>query len=646
MSYLKFDKGQLVNLEYSLHKEILRTNKAGSYICTTINDCNTRKYHGLLVSPIDEMNGEKHVLLSSLDVSVIQHGAEFNLGIRKYKNENYEPKGHKYIRNLTFTKIPKTTYRVGGVVLSKERILVEKEQQVLIKYTLEEANSPTILRFKPFLAFRHIHKLSKANMNVNTKFEFIRNGIKMKLYEGYPYLHMQLSKEGEFIPVPDWYYDVEYMKEKARGYEYLEDLYVPGYFEVPIEKGESIIFAAGTEDTNPRIIKQRFTREFNKRPEKDDFLGFLQNSAGQFFSLNGKETDVIAGYPWYGSISRQTFIALPGLCKSIGSFDLFEKVVDTYLKYVNQGLFPNNIDSTPFAYDGIDTSLWFIWSVQEYDKETGVRGLWKKYGRAFKSILSAFKYGIGESVKMHDNGLIWSFNKERALTWMDSYYNGIPAVNRNGYVVEINALWYNAINFSLDLARREKDTSFVNTWEMVPQQIRDSFKDVFWDEEKGYLADNVREDRKDWSVRPSMIIAAALDYSPVTKEIQKAVLSVAKKQLLTPRGLRTLSPEDSDYKGVIEGGPQERELATHLGAVMPWLIMFFVEGYLKIHKRGGLPFVKKVMDGFEEELAQHSIGTISETYNGNPPHSAKGAISQAWNVAGVVKAYKMVQDFE
>ena len=484
MSYLNFDKGQLVNLEYSLHKEILRTNKAGSYICTAINDCNTRKYHGLLVSPIDEMNGEKHVLLSSLDVSVIQHGAEFNLGIRKYKNENYEPKGHKYIRNLTFTKIPKTTYRVGGVVLSKERILVEKEQQVLIKYTLEEANSPTILRFKPFLAFRHIHKLSKANMNVNTKFENIRNGIKMKLYEGYPYLHMQLSKEGEFVPVPDWYYDVEYMKEKARGYEYLEDLYVPGYFEVPIEKGESIIFAAGTEDTNPKIFKQRFTREFNKRTGKDNFLGFLQNSAGQFFSFNSKETDIIAGFPWYGSISRQTFIALPGLCKSTDNFEVFEKIIDTYLKYLNQGLLPNSIDSTPFAYDGVDTSLWFFWSLQEYYKETGTRGLWKKYGRVIKSILSAFKYGIGESVKMHENGLIWSYNKERALTWMDSYYNGNPVLNRNGYVVEINALWYNAINFSLELARREQDTSFVNAWETVPQQIRDSFKDVFWGRRK------------------------------------------------------------------------------------------------------------------------------------------------------------------
>lgn len=646
MSYLNFDKGQLINLEYSLNKEILRSNRAGSYICTTINGCNTRKYHGLLVSPIDEFNGEKHVLLSSLDETVIQKGAEFNLGIHRFKGEQYEPKGHKYIRNLTFNKIPKITYRVGGVVLSKERILVEKEPQVLIKYTLVEANYPTILRFKPFLAFRHIHKLSKANLFVNSKFENVNNGIKMKLYDGYPFLHMQLNKPCEFIPVPDWYYDIEYIKEKNRGYEYLEDLYTPGYFEVPIERGESIIFAAGTIEANPVSMKQRFTRELNKRSGKDNFLGFLENASGQFFSYKKGEIDIISGFPWYGSNTRQTFVALPGLCKSINDYSVFEKVIKTYLVHLRQGLFPKNIDVAPFSYDAVDTPLWLFWALHEYHKETGAKGLWRKYGKALKSILNGYKYGLGENIKMHDNGLIWSSEEKIALTWMDSYNNGVPVVKRNGYAVEVNALWYNAINFSLELARRERDTGFVSTWEMIPEKIRNSFVEQFWEEGKGYLADCVDGGIKDWTVRPNMVIAASLDYSPISKEIQKAVLSVVKKQLLTKRGLRTLSPEDPDYKGVIEGNPQERELATHQGAVMPWLIQFFVEGYLKIHKRGGLPFVKKVMEGFEEELAEHCIGTISETYNGNPPHAAKGAISQAWNVAGVVKAYRMVKEFE
>jgi predicted glycogen debranching enzyme len=209
MHYLSFDQGQLINLEYSLYKEILRTNKAGSYLCTTLNGCNTRKYHGLLVSPIENFGGEKHVLLSALDETVIQNEAEFNLGIRRYQGGTYEPKGHKYIQHLDFGDVPKITYRVGGVILTKERLLVEKEEQVLIRYTLEEAKSPTTLRLKPFLAFRNIHALSKANMFVNTKFMQAENGIAMSLYEGYPNLVMQLSKNADFVPVPDWYYNIE-----------------------------------------------------------------------------------------------------------------------------------------------------------------------------------------------------------------------------------------------------------------------------------------------------------------------------------------------------------------------------------------------------------------------------------------------------
>lgn len=224
MSYLKFDKEQLINLEYSLNKEILRSNRAGAYISTTINGCNTRKYHGLLICPIAKFGGEKHVLLSSLDETIVENGSDFNLGIHRYQGGTYEPKGHKYICNFEFRKIPKITYRVGNVVLTKEQLLVENEQQVLLKYTLHEAASAIKIRFKPFLAFRQIHQLSKANMYVNRKFSKVENGIGIKLYDKYPNLFMQFSKKADFVPVPDWYYNIEYIKELHRGYDYLEEI--------------------------------------------------------------------------------------------------------------------------------------------------------------------------------------------------------------------------------------------------------------------------------------------------------------------------------------------------------------------------------------------------------------------------------------
>ncbi|MBK6283122.1 MAG: glycogen debranching enzyme N-terminal domain-containing protein [Draconibacterium sp.] len=217
MSYLKFEKEQLINLEYSLNKEVLRSNRAGTYTSTTISGCNTRKYHGLLVCPIENFGGEKHVLLSTLDETILENGSEFNLGIHRFQGGTYEPKGHKYIRNVEFNRIPKITYRVGNVVLTKEQVLVEDEQQILIKYTLEDATMPVKLRLKPFLAFRQIHNLSKANMFVNRKFGKAQNGISLKLYEKYPDLFMQFNKKAEFIPVPDWYYNIEYLKELNRG---------------------------------------------------------------------------------------------------------------------------------------------------------------------------------------------------------------------------------------------------------------------------------------------------------------------------------------------------------------------------------------------------------------------------------------------
>ncbi len=647
MSYLKFDKSSLVNLEYSLAREILRSNRAGSYISTTIAGCNTRKYHGLLICPVPELDGGKHVLLSSLDETVIQYGAEFNLGIHRYGGDHYEPKGHKYIQDYDAETVPKTTWRVGGVILTKERLLVENEQQSLVRYTLVDAHSPTVLRFRPFLAFRNVHSLSKANMYANTKYIPVDSGIKMKLYEGYPYLHMQFSKEVEFVPVPTWYNDIEYLKEKERGYESTEDLFVPGYFEVPIKKGESIVFSASTSEVKPASLKAKFTKEIGKRIPRDSFMNCLSNSAQQFILRKGNETDIISGFPWYNGNTRQTFIALPGLTLSLDDRETFEAVVDTQLARLKNGLFPKHSGTGDSGFDSIDAPLWFFWAIQQLAAEVKEsKYIWKKYGPAMKQILSAYKVGTDYQIKMHENGLVSGENDTIALTWMDSYVDGQPVVKRKGFCVEVNALWYNAICFALELAHAGGDKGFIKEWAKWPAVIASSFIQEFWCEQKESLADWVSDSEKDCTVRPSVVIAAAMKYTPLDREKQKLILGVVKKQLLTPRGLRSLTPESPFYEGACDGNVAHREKALHQGTVWPWLIQFFVEGYLKIHKRSGLPFLKRTIEGFEEDMSEHCIGTIAEMYNGNPPHSAKGAISQAWSVGAVIRAYKMVISFE
>jgi len=647
MGYLKFDKEQLINLEYSLNKEILRTNRAGAYTSTTINGCNTRKYHGLLVCPISNFGGEKHVLLSTLDETILENGSEFNLGIHRYQGGSYEPKGHKYIRDIEFSKIPKIAYRVGNVVLTKERLLVENEQQVLIKYTLQESTLPVKLRFKPFLAFRQIHQLSKANMFANRKFGKAANGISVKLYDKYPNLFMQFSRKPEFIPVPDWYYNIEYLKELHRGYEYLEDLFVPGYFELSIKNGESIIFSAGTAEANPRTLKKLFTDEEGNRVERSTFLSSLDNAAHQFVMHKNNDTDIIAGYPWYDSITRQTFISLPGLCLSLNDSKNCTDVLKTYLKHLKNGFFPDHINAKTPSYNSADASLWFIWTLGKYYKKIKhPKEIWEQYGSAFQEILNAYKKSSLKYVGSTREGLIYAQKENTPLTWMDSTVDGRPIVQRDGLAVEINALWYNAICLAVELAGLAGDNGFVEKWKGNIKKVGDAFLETFWNEGHNHLADVVKDGKPDWSVRPNMVIAVAMDYSPLSTEQQKLVLSVVKRKLLTKRGLRTLSPDHIRYKGTVEGGPNERELAIHQGAVWPWLIQFFVEGYLKIHKKGGLPYVKQIMEDFEDDLTEHCIGTMSEMYNGNPPHKAKGAISQAWSVAGVVYATHMIQNYK
>jgi predicted glycogen debranching enzyme len=645
MSYLKFEKEELINLEYSLSRELIRSNRAGSYASTTIIGCNTRKYHGLLVCPLEEMDGEHHVLLSTLDATVIQHNKEFNLGIHKYEGDRYVPRGHKYVREFNTTKVSHLVYRVGGVILSREVILVSKEEQVLVRYTLLDAHSDTLLRLQPFLAFRNFHALSKSNLYANTRYTEVKNGIMSRLYDGYPGLYMQLSKPAEFIPVPDWYYNIEYMEEQKRGYEFKEDLYVPGYFEMPIKKGESIVFSASTSENNPGGLKRKFTSELNQRISKDSLMDCLLNAAQQFIVRKKDSTEIKAGFPWYGTWGRDTFMALPGLCLSTGDLPTALEVIDSMVARMKQGLFPNSAIKGKPAFNSSDAALWFIRALQLYAAYDPEFDIWKKYGSAIKAVLETYRQGASGMIRMLDNGLIHAEDGENPLTWMDAVVDGRMVTPRPGLVVEVNALWYNAVCQALEWAEK-KDKTFYKSWSRLPELIRNSFVDQFWDQNKGYLADYVNGEFKDFSVRPSQVIAISVDHSPLDSEMKKSILDVVQSELLTPRGLRSLSPKNEAYKGVCEGNQETRRWAYHQGTVWPWFLEHYAKGILEVHKKTGLSQVRKILDGFEDEMSVRGIGSISEIYDGNPPHYGRGAISQATGVAALLRINEMIEGFK
>lgn len=646
MSYIDFNKVQLVNLKYSLYQELLRTNRAGSYASTTIITTNTRKYHGLLVAPQPNIDDDNHVLLSEIDETIIANNFEFHVGMRMYPGNVYEPKGHKYLREFVSDPNPKLIYRMGGIIFIKEYIFSANDDRIFIKYTLEKASEDVTFRLKPFLAFRNVHSLSKANDNVNKGYEDVKNGVSWQLYDGYSKVYMQFSKKPSYTHEPVWYYGIEYMMERRRGYESTEDLMVPGYFDVKLKEGESVIISASLGEKNPAQIKRQYAAEIKKRTPRNNFENCLLNAAEEFIIRSNGKAEVVAGYPWFGRWGRDTFIALPGLTLTRNDVKSFLEVTNTMITELKDGLFPNVGSGEKAAYNSVDTSLWFMWALQKLHDHSPKIDIWKEYGSHLKKILNSFKKGTLHNIKMHDNGLLWAGEKGKALTWMDAIIDGNPVTPREGYAVDINALWYNAVSFCIELASAANDKTFVKNWYSSPQLIKDSFTDMFWNSEKGYLADYVNGDFKDWSVRPNMIFAVSLPHSPLNDEQSFRVLNVVKGELLTKRGLRTLSPKNTAYKGRYYGDLKARDQAYHQGTAWPWLLGAYADAYLKLFGSNGKEALLELFYGFEAEMTEDGIGTISEVYDGNPPHLAGGAISQAWSVAELLRIKYMIDNTE
>ena len=644
MSYLRFDKTLMTNLADSLPKEVLRSNRSGAYSCTTIVDCNTRKYHGLLVVPVPELDDENHVLLSSLDATVIQHGAQFNLGLHKYRGDNFSPRGHKYIREFDSLQVPTTIYRVGGVILKREQMFQHFENRIIIRYSLLDAHSETTLRLQPFLAFRSVREFTHENDKVNREYKLVQNGIKTCMYKGYPCLYMQINKENQFVFRPDWYRGLEYPKEQERGYASDEDLYVPGYFEFTIKKGESVVFSAGLEEVNTDKLAELADYELNVRTPRDNFYNTLVNSAHQFFVHRENEDYVLAGYPWFKCRARDMFISLPGLTLTNNEVKKFEDVMVTAEKAIREFMAGKPLSVGVTEIEHPDVLLWAIWCIQQYCNFVSMEKCEEKYGHLLWDMMEWLRGGNHPNLQVKENGLIYSEGRDKAITWMNSSANGKPIVPRTGYIVEFNALWYNALRFCTELCKHVKNEHFAAILENAADRCANSFAPMFYNE-YGYLCDYCVDGYRNYDVRPNMVFAVALDYSPLDKKQQKSVLDFCTKELSTPKGLRSLSPKSRGYNPMYVGPQVQRDYAYHQGTAWPWLAGFYMEACLNVYNVRRLSYVDRLLVGYEEELFYHCIGTIPELFDGNPPFHGRGAISFAMNVSGIMRIVKLLDKY-
>ena len=633
MAFLKFNKSELVNLEYSLKREIIAANESGAYCNTSIVTCNTRRYHGLLAVPVQELGGGKYMLLSALDESLILGGKQFNLGIHFY-GDTYEPRGHKYIVDFDAAPVPVVTYKVGGILFSKTIMMVPDNDQVLIKYELLQAPSKVTLALKPFLAFRSVHSLTSQNSEAYTQPDEIDGGVSFRLYNGFPDLNLQTSAGAAFKYQPYWYNGVTYSDEYRRGFDCREDLFVPGMFQMTLKPGESVVFSASVNEINPRGLKRKFTDTLKKMGEIETHHDLLVHNAQLFKQHDGDKARINAGYSWLETgLLRETIVSLPGLTLyANGDCAEFEKILDTLIADEQERLFHRTTQC--------EAPLRLTETIQKYIRFSGKeKQIWKKYGETLKGIIESYAPGRRKEVAMHPNGLLWTQMDGVALSWMNAYVHGHPVTERAGYQVETNAFWYNALCFALDMENKygpKKDNAFIARWTAVRDLVKQNFQPTFWREDWGYLVDYVNGGPQDQAVRPNQLYAVCLEYIPVDDEVVSEVVMTINDELLTKRGLRSLSPRNEAYRGVYEGSQIDRDLAYHQGCAFPALLAPYIEICFEMM---GATFYKRaeyLTEGFFQDISKHGVGAFSELYDGDPPHEPHGAISSAMSTAALL----------
>ncbi|MBF0297990.1 MAG: glycogen debranching enzyme family protein [Oligoflexia bacterium] len=684
-----FGKEEFLNLDTALKREWLETNNLGGYASSTICGVHTRKYHGWFSSQLKNLGG-KYLLLSKVGATLEFNNNEiYELDTNKYPAV-FQPHGHDSIHLFDSDIVPSTYYHIKerALILEQSLMLVYKKNILLVHYKLQNYNKgikeknninkniKAHLKLYPLLAYRGIHALTKSNNDLNVRSYFDDNSInrknkivKISPYHGMPDLFIDSDKKLSYYPSPIWHYNIEYIEEKNRGFDHREDLFRPGIFEIDMNIGDCLLISFSLEkpkeygktslqdiwidEINRRLALRKYLTEKTKvniKPKKLlKSIVDLKISAQQFIveHENGNSS-IVAGYPWFGEWGRDTMISIPGIAIHSADSNNAFKILECYAKYIKNGVIPNYLpekDGHSPAYNSVDASLWFFYAVQEYINHTSdYNGVKTKLKKAMDEIINAYLQNRNPLANLKDNGLIWAGDKNTQLTWMDARVNDLPVTPRYGFAVEINALWYNALSFYQEFDSALAVKQLIN-------KINDSFINVFYNKQYDFLADVVNENGQDLSLRPNQIFAVSLQYSPVqsNKPLVKSIVRAVRDKLLTPYGLRTLSPDDVRFCSRYEGNSEKRDGAYHQGTVWPWMSYHFAQAYLKVadNKKKATNYLYNHFKLLvTASLKEHGINSVAEIFDGNIPYRANGCPFQAWSVAEVIRTYELLSIYK
>lgn len=582
MSYLSFKKSVLTDIQKGEKLEFFENNDIGTYASSSINLVNTRKYHSLLACADEE--GKYMVVVSSLEEKLLRGDEVIEFGTHYYQNDIH-PKGYEHLTEFEINPTPNWTFQYKDIQIKRSLIIPDGSTTALLKYEVIKAKGTITMQLRPFIAYRNYHQLLQSFWGMQFNYDQNDKGTFFYPIDGQRPIHVAIDAQHNYHHTPSWFYNQLYPQELQRGYDFTEDLYVPGFFELTIQAGD--VFEVAISLDQPKK-QYRFDKEVAKKKPINTYEDALERSAAQFVVKNGTKTEICAGYHWFGRWGRDTFIALPGLTFMRGYNEIFEKVCKSMIKDLKDGQFPNVVEGQDKKYNSVDASLWFVYALHQYALHINdAPHVWKTFKKSIIEILTYYKKGTHFNIHVDEEGLVYAGKEGYALTWMDAVYEGVAATPRIGYCVEINALWYNAVCFAVACAKEAGDDKFVSQWESLTELTKKNFQKRFFDKEKGYLADFYKDDFTDWSIRPNQVFAVAVPFSPLTAAQKKSIMEKVEKTLLTPVGLRTLDKKSEGYCPRYEGTQKERDACYHQGTVWPWLLGAYAEGYLQAFPKTG-----------------------------------------------------------
>lgn len=641
------DISTLQHYDEAARHEWIETNGLGGWASSSIIGAHTRRYHGILIAAVNPPT-ERFVAVSKMDETILINDRAFELSSNNY-GDTVHPKGYQYQLRFSINLFPEFIYEAGGVLLKKRIAMIHGENTTVITYEILQAENPFTLKIQPFIALRDYHQLCHANNEISRDSIYFNDVFHVIPYKCNPHIYVR-TPGAQFESQPDWYYNFEYSQEKLRGLDFREDLFTYGSFHKTLKEGDKWGIIISTDNTERRDPFELLQKEKNRREElsksanHDELTKTLTLAADQFIVQRGKDLKtVIAGYHWFADWGRDTMVALPGLCLSTGRFDDARKILSAFAKSVSEGMLPNRFqdNGAPPEYNNVDGTLWYFIAIYKYLQASHDFAFIKnELLPVLRSIIDWHYKGTRFNIRVDSDGLLYSGEKGVQLTWMDAKIGDWVVTPRTGKAVEINALWYNALCIYADLLQQSGETVEAESIKLQSQQVKKSFIEQFWNEEKQYLNDVVTPDGTDSSLRPNQLFALSLPFLLIDKIRAGKILEIVEEKLYTPVGLRSLSLDHSSYQGIYSGDPLHRDGAYHQGTVWSWLLGPYIDALIRYRDNTGKKQATQVIQAFRYHLQEGGIGTISEIFDGDAPHSPQGCIAQAWSVGEILRVVK------